>query len=107
MAQPFSFTKEDVSDGKMYALLAYLSIFCIVPLILKKNNAFVLSHGRQGLVLFVAEVATLVISIIVPWVFRPLLFILFGFSFWGMVVAIRGQFVELPIIARIADKITI
>jgi len=93
------FSKVDILDGKMYAVLAYLSIFCIVPLIIKKNNAFVLNHGRQGLVLFVAEVATLVI--------RPLLFILFGFSFWGMVTAIRGQFVELPIIAGIAEKITI
>ncbi len=102
-----SFSKEDVLDGKMYAVLAYLSIFCIVPLIVKKNNPFVLSHGRQGLVLFVAEVATLVVSIVFPWCFRPLLFILFGFSLGGMVMAIRGQGVELPIIARIAEKITI
>ena len=94
-----SFSKEDILDGKMYAVLAYLSIFCIVPLIFKKNNAFVLSHGRQGLVLFVAEVAAMVISIIFPWGFRPFLFILFGFSFWGMVMAIRGQFVELPLIS--------
>ena len=102
-----TFSKKDVLDGKMYAVLAYVSIFCIVPLIVKKNNPFVLDHGRQGLVLFVFEVATLVVSIIFPWLFRPFLFILFGFSFWGMVMAIRGQFVELPIIARIAQKITI
>jgi uncharacterized membrane protein len=101
------YTKADILDGKMYAVLAYLSIFCIVPLIIKKNNHFVLDHGRQGLVLFVAEVATLVISIVFPWAFRPFLFILFGFSFWGMVTAIRGQFVEMPFIAKIAEKITI
>ena len=102
-----NFSKADVLDGKMYAVLAYLSIFCIVPLIVKKNNVFVLSHGRQGLVLFVGEVAALVVSIVFPWTFRPLLFILFGFSFWGMVTALRGQFVKLPLIARIAEKITI
>src|ERR1700689_1264892 len=107
MSSDGDFSKVDILDGKMYAVLAYLSIFCIVPLIVKKNNAFVLSHGRQGLVLFVAEVATLVVSIVFPWAFRPLLFILFGFSFWGMVAAIRGQFVELPVISRIAEKITI
>jgi uncharacterized membrane protein len=101
------YSSQDVLDGKMYAVLAYLSIFCIVPLIVKKNNAFVLAHGRQGLVLFVGEVATLVVSIVFPWAFRPFLFILFGLSFWGMVTAIRGQFVELPFIARIAEKITI
>src|SRR5580698_7391513 len=95
------FSKADVLDGKMYAVLAYLSIFCILPLIIKKNNDFVLSHGRQGRVLFVFEAATLVVSIVFPWAFRPFLFVLFGFSFWGMVTAIRGQFVELPFIARI------
>ena len=102
-----NFSKADVLDGKMYAVLAYLGIFCIVPLIIKKNNPFVLSHGRQGLVLFVGEVGALVLSIVFPWGLRPLLFILFGFSFWGMVTAIRGQFVELPLIARIAEKITL
>ncbi|MBF0504655.1 MAG: hypothetical protein HQL14_06080 [Candidatus Omnitrophica bacterium] len=102
-----NFSKTDILDGKMYAVLAYLSIFCIVPLIFRKNNAFVLSHGRQGLVLFVAEVGTLVLSIIFPWGLRPFLFILFGFSFLGMVAAIRGQFVEFPLIARIAQKITL
>jgi len=107
MAPEGGYSKADVLDGKMYAVLAYLSIFCIVPLIIKKNNSFVLDHGRQGLVLFVAEVGTLVVSIVLPWAFRPFLFILFGYSFWGMVTAIRGQFVALPFIASIADKITI
>lgn len=101
------FSKADVLDGKMYAVLAYLSIFCIVPLIVRKNNAFVLSHGRQGLVLFVGEVGTLVLSIVFPWCLRPLLFILFGFSFWGMVTAICGRFVAFPLIDRIAEKITL
>ena len=77
MAPDGDYSKADILDGKMYAVLAYLSIFCIVPLIIKKNNNFVLNHGRQGLVLFVAEVATLVISIVLPWAFRPFLFILF------------------------------
>src|SRR3984885_7468382 len=102
-----TFSKAEILDGKMYAVLAYLSVFCIVPLIFKKNNDFVLYHGRQGLVLFVAEVATLVLSIVFPWCFRPFLFIFFGLSFWGMVMAIRGQGVELPLIADIAKKITI
>lgn len=101
------FSKEEILEGKMYAVLSYVSILCIVPLILKKDNTFVLSHGRQGLVLFVGEVATMVISIVIPFVFRPFLFILFGFSFWGMVTAIRGQGVELPVVSKIADKITI
>ncbi len=100
-------SKEEVADGKMYAILAYLSVLCIIPLILKKNNRFVLAHGKQGLVLFVAEVGVLVLSIILPVVRDPLLFILFLFSFWGMIMVIRGQLVQLPIVAPIADKISL
>ena len=58
--------KEDreVLEGKIFALLSYLSIFCIIPLILKKDNRFVLLHGKQGLVIFVAEVGVFILSII-------------------------------------------
>ncbi len=100
-------SKEEVADGKMYALLSYLSILCIIPLILKKNNRFVLAHGKQGLVLFVAEVGVLVLSIVLPVLRDPFIFVLFLFSFWGMITVIRGQLVQLPIVAPIADKITL
>ena len=65
---PEGISKDDVIDGKMYAVLAYLSILCIIPLIIKKKNPFVLAHGKQGLVLFVAETGTLIVSILLPWV---------------------------------------
>ncbi len=57
-------SKDEIIDGKMYAVLAYLSILCIIPLIVKKSNSFVLDHGRQGLVLFVGEVGMLIVSAI-------------------------------------------
>ena len=107
MAAGRTVSKAEILDGKMYAVMAYLSILCIIPLIIRKNNGFVLSHGRQGLVLFVGEVAALVVSIVVPVFYRPLLFILFGFSFWGIIAALRGRFVELPVVAGIAAKITL
>jgi uncharacterized membrane protein len=99
------FFKEDIMDGKMYAVLAYLSILCIIPLILKKKNPFVLAHGKQGLVLFVAQVGVLILSIVLPWCFGPLMFVLMIFSFWGMIAVIRGDMVDLPIVAGISQKI--
>ena len=38
-----------IREGKVFAILSYLSILCIIPLILKKDNEFVLAHGKQGL----------------------------------------------------------
>jgi uncharacterized membrane protein len=101
------FKTEDVLEGKLYAVLSYFSILCIVPLLFKKKNTFVLAHGKQGLVLFVGETGVLVLSIIVPGLRDPLLFVLFALSFWGMIAALRGQFLKLPLVSRIADKITL
>ena len=105
MSQPPS--KEDILEGKMYALLAYLSILCIIPLIFKKKNPFVLAHGKQGLVLFVAEVGVFVSSIVLPWAYSPLMFLLMVFAFWGIIAVLRGQTVRLPVVASIADKIVL
>ncbi len=102
-----AFTKEDILEGKMYALLAYLSILCIIPLILKKENPFVLAHGKQGLVLFVAEAGVFVLSIILPWAYSPLMFLLTAFSFWGIIAVLRGRTARLPVAASIADKIVL
>ena len=103
-----AFSKDDIIEGKMYAVLAYLSILCIIPLIVKKKNPFVLAHGKQGLVLFVAEAGAFISSIILPsWVLTPVVFILMALSFWGMVAAIRGTMVDLPVVADIAHKIVL
>ena len=91
----------------MYAVLSYLSVLCILPLILKKKNPFVLAHGKQGLVLFVAEAGMLILSIIVPVVLAPVMFILMALSFWGMVSAIRGGMVELPLVYNISKEIVL
>lgn len=100
------FTANDIKDGKMYALLSYLSLCCIIPLILKKNNPFVLHHAKQALVLFVGQVALFILSILLPgWLIKTTLFIDFSFAFWGMICALRGLSVELPVVCRIAAKI--
>lgn len=102
-----SFAKEDVLDGKIYALLAYLSILCIIPLILKKTNPFVLAHGKQGLVIFIIQTAVWILSIVVPAILSPLTFVLMVLSFIGLIAVVKGDFVRLPLIATWADKISL
>ena len=102
-----NFSKEEILDGKIYAILAYLSILCIIPLILKKNNSFVLTHGKQGLILFIAEVAVWILSIVAPCILAPLTFVLMALSFWGLIAVVKGEFVRLPFAATWADKISL
>ncbi len=98
---------DQIVEGKVFALLAYLSIFCIIPLIFKKDNEFVLSHAKQGLVIFIGEVAVFILSIIFPAVLRIGFFCLGLISFSGIVAALRGKIFNLPLIASIAEKITL
>ena len=99
---------EEINDGKIFALLAYLSILCIIPLVLKKSNPFALYHGKQGLVIFIGQVAVFIVSIIIgPGLTHFLWFVLGVFSLWGVVESLRGNYVKMPLISDVAEKITL
>ncbi len=99
---------DDVLEGKVMALLSYLSILCIIPLLLKKNNLFVLIHSKQGLVLFVAEVAVFILHIILGvWFLKFGMFVLLALSFFGLLAVLRGQYIRIPVVSSIAEKITL
>ncbi len=81
MNKDISSTDQQILEGKIFAILSYLSVLCIIPLVLKKDNPFVLKHGKQGLVLFLGEVAIFIIHILLgQWILRLGLFILFVVS---------------------------
>jgi fumarate reductase subunit D len=98
----------EIREGKVFAVLAYLSILCILPLILKKENHFAFFHGKQGLVLFIAEVAALVVGvlpIIGQVIFQTSVFIFGVISIWCIIQVLRGAYLKIPIISNIAEKI--
>ncbi len=97
-----------ILEGKVFAILSYLSILCIIPLVLKKENPFVLSHGKQGLVIFVAEVGIFIVHIVLgTWILKTGMFILGAISFWGIIVCLKGEYLKLPFVSDIAEKITL
>lgn len=99
---------QQIIEGKVFAILAYLSILCIIPLALKKDNDFVLKHGKQGLVLFLGEVAVFILHIILgQWILRLGMFIFGVLSFVGLIAVLQGRDAELPVIGRLADSITL
>lgn len=102
-------SREDpqVLEGKSFAVLSYLSILCIVPLILKKDNPFVLAHSKQGLVIFIGQVAVMIASILLgTWLLRLGMFVLGVFAFIGILAVLQGRLIRFPVISPIADKIT-
>lgn len=100
--------RDDVLEGKVIAILSYLSILCIIPLLFKKENRFVLIHSKQGLVLFVAEVAVFILHIILgDWFLKLGMFMLLSLSFFGLLAVLRGQYIRIPVVSTIAEKITL
>lgn len=50
-----SFSKEDIDNNKMIALLSYIGILFIIPLLVAKESPYARYHINQGIVLFIFE----------------------------------------------------
>ncbi|MBL7069303.1 MAG: hypothetical protein ISS34_05550 [Candidatus Omnitrophica bacterium] len=99
-----------IEDGKIFAVIGYLGILCLVPLLLKKNNKFALFHGKQGLVLFIGEVGASIITIIpilgqLIWILAVMVFGML--SLVGIVQSLMGNYWRMPVIGEIAEKISL
>ncbi|MDD5561246.1 MAG: hypothetical protein PHT50_03840 [Candidatus Omnitrophica bacterium] len=97
-----------IREGKFFAIISYVSFLCIITLILKKDNRFALYHAKQGLVLFVMEVAAFILSIIplLGWligVFGYALFFLV--SIWGIMQSALGIYCRIPAVTEISEKV--
>lgn len=101
-----------VGDDKkdLTAILSYIGILVLVPLLAKKDDEFVKFHVKQGLVLFIAEVATLIIS----WI--PIIGWILGFIAWivwvilsiiGIMNVVNGRKASLPLVGQYADSFKI
>lgn len=102
--------QKDIEEGKIFAVIGYLGILCLVPLLLKKDSKFAIFHAKQGLVLFIGEVAAGVINII-PLLGQIICFlavVIFAIlSLIGMIQALMGRCWKMPIVGDIAEKINI
>ena len=97
-------------EEKFFAIISYISFFCILTLILKKESKFDLYHAKQGLVIFVFEVVAFILSIIplLGWLIRIFGLIVFTLaSLWGILQVLSNKYGRIPLISEIADKISI
>ena len=91
------------------AIIAYIVFF--IPLLTEsKNDPFVKYHVKQGLVLFVAWIASGVISMIpfIGWMLSPILSLaMLALMVIGIIGASKGEQKPLPIIGKYADSFKI
>ena len=94
-------------ETKLYAMIGYCSLLCLVPLLKGKEDPYLLFHGRQGLALFLCEMAVFVVSILFPWLMQPFLFVFGLFSFLGMIKALLGEKFKIPFIFQISERLVL
>ena len=109
------FEAEDISKNKIFAVLSYISILFIIPLLAAPQSKFAKFHANQGLVLFIAEVLSGVVSSVLTAIFTFISFslgaligalfsvvslVLFIFAIIGIVNAAQGKAKELPLIGN-------
>jgi len=102
---------EDADTNKIFGILAYLGILCFVPIIVAKDSPYAKYHANQGLVLFLAEIVTVLITsafvfipfigFIVYFLHLILLLVFLGVSILGIINAAAGKCVPLPVIGGI------
>lgn len=88
-------------------VLSYIGILFLVPLLARKDDTFTQFHAKQGLALFICEVATSFIAWIpvIGWIVG-----LVGWIMWlvlsitGIMNVVKGKQIPLPVIGKLGEK---
>lgn len=115
------------TNNKTVTYLSYLGILALIPFFAEKDDEFVQYHAKQGLNLFICEVAILLVfNLIVPFFFEQIFVIAFynlslfllisgvltlisfivwlafiSFSIIGMINVSKGLMQPLPFLGKI------
>lgn len=96
------FDADDVEKNKAFAVLSYLWILFLIPLIAAKDSKFARFHAYQGLTLFLASLVVGVIIRLLPYSLNGLSWLLnlsiLVLAILGIVNAAQGRGRPLPVI---------
>jgi len=102
--------RADIDQNKVYAILAYIGLLFLVPLLVAPNSKFARYHTNQGIVLFLAVTITSVaamIAMMIPFIgcVAALLPVLIGggalvLMILGIINAANGECKPLPMIGH-------
>ena len=101
------YSQEDINNNKIMAVLAYIGILVLVPILAAKDSKFARFHANQGLVLLIAGIIGGIVGGLlglipyVGWIFGTVISIFFFvLAILGIVNAVQGKAKELPLIGK-------
>lgn len=97
------FNGKEIQDGRLLAVLSYLSFFSIL-VYFASNNSFSKFHGKQGLNLFIiSTIVTLITDILSLELIQGILgLIILVYSLMGMYYAGSGKAKVLPYMDKLS-----
>ncbi len=117
----YEYDPQDIANNKVMAVLSYLGILVLIPWFAAPQSCFARFHAKQGVTLFLVDIAYTIISVLLgliktphyyyffeyyatPWYINLLIFIIgipvIVLTILGIVNAARGHAKELPIIGK-------
>jgi|SRR3989338_3589221 len=97
--------KQDISSNKIFSILAYLSLLCLLVLAFKSKSRFAAFHARQGLLIMIVQFFSLY-SITMGTIGFLVVGMTFGFSLVGALEVLQGNYWEFPFLGKLAQKLT-
>jgi uncharacterized membrane protein len=96
-------------ENTLLAILAYIGPLILVSFLLAKEDPFVKFHIKQGLLLFIGEVAAWMLGMML-WPLFPLVQVanifLLVLAIVGIIRAAKGEMKGLPLIGHWAQRFT-
>lgn len=113
-----SFSKKEIKDGKIMAILSYFGVLALIPYFCEKKNKYIQAHAKIGMNLFILEAIVAVASSVIPAIltltiiFIPLAILVailtgmigiffFVVSIVGIINAINDEVKPLPLIGKL------
>lgn len=93
--------------NRLLAVLSYLYVLVIIPLIVGRKDEFVKFHSKQGVgLLFLSVIAPYILWIpILGWIIGPIFIAgILVLTVYGIIHAVKGEKKPLPIIGGFVEK---
>ncbi|MEO5332455.1 MAG: hypothetical protein H7839_10560 [Magnetococcus sp. YQC-5] len=95
-------------SSRIMALLSYLGVLSLVPLIVNRNDPYVRFHARQGVILWMWEVIA-IYTLLMPGLgklfFRFSSITCLALSLVGVLSVILGRAWKMPVIGKWAENL--
>ena len=96
-----------LDDSRLYAAMAYLSVLVFVPWLLRRDDPFVNWHIRQGIIVFVVSIFSLVMAAWWATMGGLLFLVVLVGDVVALVMALQGRRWKIPLLGSLVGKFSV